>query len=70
MADYQKVVSFRRLSISGFVDFAVGRIDAHLQDADKHTAAVRDVIHRRLWQIGKMDTVGNSRTNGNSFHEG
>src|SRR5262249_43602349 len=68
MPQHQKVVAGRSGAVLGFVDFAIGGVDADLQNADQHAAAARHVVDLGLRQIGQMDAVGLTGSNGNGFH--
>ena len=76
MTDDEMLAARRGLPIQGFVDLAVGRIDADLEHLDQHGAAVADpanvrmglVVQLRDRNISQMNAIRLAGQDGNGFH--
>src|SRR5690242_8576729 len=68
VADDEKVVSGRCCAVFRSIDLLVGTIDADAENFYQDSAAVWNLIHRWLWQIGDVDAVGLSREYADGFH--
>jgi hypothetical protein len=52
--DDEEVVAFRGGSIFSRVDFFIGAVYTNAEHTHEHATSVRDVGHRRLIEVGKM----------------
>ena len=69
VSDDKEVVSWRRVSIQGVVDFAVGCVHADFQCLNKDSPAVRDIGDRWFFQISEVNTVRSAWLDRNCLHE-
>jgi hypothetical protein len=70
MADDQVFVTGRGVAVEGFVDLAIGRIDANLQGLHEDPFTVRDRVEFRLGDvIEEVNAVGDAGSDRDRFHE-
>src|SRR5207247_6938949 len=64
----QEVVALRGHAVLACCDLLVGPVETATEELDQHALAARDVVHRRLGELGQVDASCLARVHGYSLH--